>query len=201
MPRKRNRNEKYVARMKTWAQNNKDKIKVSRDKYRNGMSLEEAINQKLRLYQSRSDRFTKEFTNSFDSTKRQRIASIYEWSVRENVYSGPRVISKVMHVLAIEYYLHSMAKIRAKKDGIPFDIEFWDIVIPSHCPILKIPLFQSDEVAGNNSPTVDKIIPSLGYTKDNIWVISYLANTMKNNASLEELHTFALFFKENWFAH
>jgi hypothetical protein len=38
-----------------------------------------------------------------------------------------------------------------------------------------------------NSPSLDKIIPSKGYIKGNVWVISNRANTLKNDASLQEL--------------
>ena len=36
-------------------------------------------------------------------------------------------------------------------------------------------------------PSVDRINPALGYTEDNVWVISFRANTIKQNASLIEL--------------
>jgi hypothetical protein len=38
---------------------------------------------------------------------------------------------------------------------------------------------------------LDKIVPELGYVKGNVQVISTLANTMKNQASIEQLLTFA----------
>jgi hypothetical protein len=34
---------------------------------------------------------------------------------------------------------------------------------------------------------VDRIDPNRGYIADNIWVISWKANRMKSNATLEEL--------------
>ena len=40
---------------------------------------------------------------------------------------------------------------------------------------------------GPNSPSLDKIIPAIGYIKGNIAVMSHKANTMKQNATLEEL--------------
>jgi hypothetical protein len=55
------------------------------------------------------------------------------------------------------------------------------------CPILGIPLFVKGEVAGPNSPSLDKIIPELGYIKGNRWVISYRVNAMKNDANLDEI--------------
>lgn len=38
-----------------------------------------------------------------------------------------------------------------------------------------------------NDPSVDRIIPELGYTKGNVRVISNRANLLKNNASIEEI--------------
>lgn len=77
-------------------------------------------------------------------------------------------------------------KQRAKRQKIIFDIEISDIQIPTHCPILGIQL----EFAGenwDNSPSIDKIIPELGYVKGNIHVISMRANRIKSDATLKEL--------------
>ncbi len=37
------------------------------------------------------------------------------------------------------------------------------------------------------SPSLDRIDSTKGYTKGNIWVISNRANTLKNDATLSEL--------------
>jgi hypothetical protein len=39
----------------------------------------------------------------------------------------------------------------------------------------------------DNSPSLDRYVPSLGYARGNRWVISSKANTMKSNATLEEM--------------
>ena len=44
---------------------------------------------------------------------------------------------------------------------------------------------------GDTSPTLDKIIPERGYVKGNVQVISHKANSMKRNASLDELLLFS----------
>ena len=89
------------------------------------------------------------------------------------------------------------AKNRAKRKNVPFDIEAEDICIPEYCPILNIKLVLTNKISENNSPSLDRIIPELGYVKGNIQVISMLANNMKSNASFEELKLFAEWIKEN----
>ncbi len=79
------------------------------------------------------------------------------------------------------------ARGRAKKNHLPFNITLEDIIIPERCPLLDIPLvFGKDEcVAG--SPTLDRKRPERGYVRDNVWVVSRRANTIKQDASVEEL--------------
>ena len=88
------------------------------------------------------------------------------------------------------------AKARAKNQGVPFDIEISDIVIPETCPILLVPLSVGNKIVSINSPSLDKIIPELGYVKGNIQVISYKANLMKSNANPDQLVLFAKWILE-----
>lgn len=76
---------------------------------------------------------------------------------------------------------------RARKKGFEHNIELDDIVIPETCPLLGISLYKGSESVGPNSPTLDRIDSSQGYVKGNVWVISYRANTIKNDATIEEL--------------
>jgi hypothetical protein len=79
---------------------------------------------------------------------------------------------------------------RAKRRNIKFSLKEEDLVIPSCCPILNIPLFVGTKGNYLNSPTIDRIDNTKGYTPDNIAIISSLANTMKNCATKEQLLTF-----------
>lgn len=79
------------------------------------------------------------------------------------------------------------ARKRAKEKNIPFDITAEDIIIPETCPVLGIQLQIGEKIACNNSPTLDRIKPELGYVKGNIQVLSFRANTLKSNATIEEL--------------
>lgn len=87
------------------------------------------------------------------------------------------------------------AKSRAKNQNVPFDIELSDIIIPEYCPILDIKIERKEYGKGGsfqpNSPSLDKIIPSKGYIKGNIMIISMKANAMKYNATINELLKFS----------
>lgn len=91
----------------------------------------------------------------------------------------------------VEYRMWERAKHRAGAADVPFDIEPCDIIIPELCPILGIKMEACKSKMGAFSPSLDRIIPELGYIKGNIAVISYRANTIKNNATPEELRRVA----------
>lgn len=94
-----------------------------------------------------------------------------------------------------EKYMWSVAKQSAKNRNIPFDIEASDIIIPTHCVYLGCELTNIIGEYKGKIPTnasLDRIDSSKGYTKDNIQVISSLANKLKNNASEDTLVAFAI---------
>jgi hypothetical protein len=79
------------------------------------------------------------------------------------------------------------AKERAKAKGLPFAITKADIPIPQRCPLLGIVLSRGPGKLHAASPSLDRKDPSKGYVPGNVWVISYRANAIKNDATLEEL--------------
>lgn len=83
---------------------------------------------------------------------------------------------------------------RARVRGLPFTLSREDIKVPLLCPVLGIPLKRSNAGFNPNAASVDRIIPELGYTKENIQIISMRANTMKNNATPDQLLAFATWF-------
>ena len=95
-----------------------------------------------------------------------------------------------------EKRLFSQAKTRAKRSELEFNIELSDIAIPEYCPALGLKL--STQPAGRkwgsaNSPSIDRIDPNKGYVKGNIQVISWRANSLKKNATADELCQLAAF--------
>lgn len=85
-----------------------------------------------------------------------------------------------------EYKMLTTSKRRAKVTGREFNLELTDIVVPKLCPVLGIPLSWSSRIT-DNTPSVDRVDNSKGYTKDNIRIISMRANRIKSQASAEEL--------------
>ena len=85
------------------------------------------------------------------------------------------------------------ARNRARIGGLECTITKDDIMIPETCPVLGIPLAarvgagRSNRDHVENSPSLDRIDNSKGYTLGNIAVISMRANMIKNNATLAEL--------------
>lgn len=79
------------------------------------------------------------------------------------------------------------AQWRAKKAGIPCTITVEDIRIPERCPVLGIELKRGTRGFTDNSPTLDRVRPELGYVPGNVCVISFRANSIKREASLAEL--------------
>ena len=97
-----------------------------------------------------------------------------------------------------EVKMYRRAKRRARDKGREFTLEKSDIVIPDLCPILGVPLVvHQGSGAWPDSPSLDRIDNSRGYTKDNVWVISQRANQMKGSASAEELKAFAAWITDN----
>lgn len=87
-------------------------------------------------------------------------------------------------------------KSRAALRGIPFDLTIDDFQIPDICPALGIKLELGDKQGGRfNSPSLDRIIPALGYVKGNVAVISRRANMIKTDAQLHELESIVEFMK------
>lgn len=94
-----------------------------------------------------------------------------------------------MHLPDIKV-LYNRLKSSAKKRNIEFNLSVTDmyhIDYPLTCPILGIPMHFNKGKVQDSSYSVDRIDNTVGYQLDNIQIISYRANMLKNNASAAEL--------------
>ena len=99
------------------------------------------------------------------------------------------------------YWFNKMmtAKNIPKDDRVRF---LEEVELPDNCPMLGVPLnYEGGNGEGwhgrtDNSPSIDQIRPSKGYTKDNIQIISWRANRIKNDATPEELVKISQFMQK-----
>lgn len=100
------------------------------------------------------------------------------------------------HEERIQGYILRNVRYSAKRRGIECKLDLQDIVITKHCPLLGIELIYRDfeqpsNFNSNSWATVDRFDNTKGYIPGNVWIISRLANNMKNSASLTQLEFFA----------
>jgi hypothetical protein len=80
---------------------------------------------------------------------------------------------------------------RARRKGYECDLEISDLpFLPEKCPVLGIPLALSRGYPKEGSPSIDRKnnnLPYLKKYKDNLSFISYRANAIKSNATVEDL--------------
>ena len=98
----------------------------------------------------------------------------------------------------------SNAKIRAKQKGVKFNLttKYLKKIFPkdNKCPITGLN-FQfgyknKEKINKNNSPSLDRIIPSKGYIEGNVMVISDLMNRMKQDSTFEDVEKLYNFYKK-----
>ena len=99
-------------------------------------------------------------------------------------------------------WLHKTAKVRARKKSIEFTIKVTDIFIPQKCPILGVELSKiwgsvtQNSQNRSNKPSIDRVDPSKGYVLGNIEVLSYRANMLKGDGTIEEHLKIAAFLRK-----
>ena len=157
MPRKTR--EERLKYYQEYYQENKDKIYVRQKEYKKKHKKEIAAWMK--------DYHTQYYLDNADEIRKQSLR------YRELNRSKPKFIKS---------RLLAGAKMRSKKNGTLFNLSFDDFEIPEVCPVFNVPFDR-----GLYAPSLDRIIPKLGYVKGNVQVISHRANTLKRDASLEEL--------------
>jgi len=121
------------------------------------------------------------------ANKERRKLYQKEYRKRPQVKKRRAELSKLWNRENIESVLLTKAKKRARLLRLDCNLSKEDIVVPSCCPILGIPLKITAHIIGDNSPTLDRIIPHLGYIRGNVAVISARANRIKNDATVEEI--------------
>lgn len=102
------------------------------------------------------------------------------------------------NLLTKQKYLYTKLKHKMYQDvylkkGKFADIRPEDIIVNEYCPFLGIKIDYRTLPSNtfvNHSHSFDRIVNCKSYVKGNVWIISRLANTMKNEATDDQLRTF-----------
>jgi hypothetical protein len=97
----------------------------------------------------------------------------------------------------ISTYLRN-ARSRARRDNVPFSLtkQYLLSIATDECPIFHTPFEWGVSGLGkgntkDNCPTLDRILPELGYVEGNVAFISYRANRIKDNGTMQEHYDIA----------
>lgn len=86
------------------------------------------------------------------------------------------------------YWLAAAARVRARKRGIPFDLDFNEIqrrIDAGKCEVSGLPFDLSARERAWNVPSLDQINPGAGYTKDNVRVVIFGLNLLMGEWGIE----------------
>ena len=89
------------------------------------------------------------------------------------------------------------AKARAAKKGVPFSIGHEDVVITNLCPVCEREMKTGGKGGGPCSPSLDRVIPKKGYVKGNVKVICKSCNSVKSDATVEQLKSLVEYIERN----
>ena len=123
---------------------------------------------------------------------------------RREMYANNKYVRYATYQNNKKYKQNNWSKIliqaiqfKSKKLNIPFDITENDILnlLTDICPICGI--IYEKKVGKNRErrPSIDRIIPSKGYVKDNIKIICSRCNRIKSDATADELIKIGSFYK------
>jgi FMN phosphatase YigB (HAD superfamily) len=125
--------------------------------------------------------YRKDIKRGYQKTYYQKNKEYYQNLNKEFFDNNPEYHKK-WNRRKPENRLLMSARKRAKEKGLEFNLEIIDIVIPSFCPVLKVPMI----IGTNTAPSIDRIDSTKGYVKGNIKIISKRANTIKSDGTVEE---------------
>ena len=159
--------EKITEYGKKYYQENKEKINEQAKQYRLE-NKEKIIEHKREYYQENKEKIS-------EQAKQYRLENKEKW-------------------------MCNTSKVRAKQKNLPFNLstEYLKEIWPedNKCPALGITMKKGDFCVTDHSPTLDRIIPKLGYIKGNVQVVSALANRIMSDATVNQVMAVAKHYEK-----
>lgn len=169
---------------KKYREDNKEKISKEKKEYYQD-NKEKILQERKDYYSNNTEEILKRNLQNYEDNKEQYL--IYKKEYYQENKEHLLDLEKANRLKNPGKFLWKAAKKRAKEKELPFNIDVEDIIIPEKCPIFEFPLVIGNSIQErDNSPSLDRIIPELGYVKGNVKVISFKANTLKRDGHIED---------------
>lgn len=153
----------------------------------NEFSKNSALKDKLSLYCRKCDKEKQEAKRRKSPEKQLAYARKYQAKRRESFdYRLQMLINASKQRATLKNIEHTLT-LDELKSIYPTD---------NKCPVFGVELKFGDAGFRDTSPSIDKIDPSKGYTLDNVQVISWGANRLKADATVQELELLLSFMKQ-----
>ena len=199
--------ERIAERNKKYYQENKERIVKRQRKYRktNYQRDKEKIVERGRKYRENNKEKEVERHRKYYQDNREKIAE-YRQNNKEKIAERQRKYREKNPYQVQSNYLSNSVRQRAKKRKLPIDLDFISssniVDWLKHQPNCVC----CDRVFGigykgkfrfqNNSPSLDRLIPSLGYISGNVFLICFRCNALKRDATVKELETVISWMKK-----
>ena len=196
--------EKINESAREYYKKNKEKIAEKGKRYRKKIWPEKLINEIINLYKTGK---TLEEISFITGKKIQSLRGKlieYKVYIRDpNTYSEEEWKKYRMAYAKKKPEVRALhgARARAKEKELPIniDIEYLRDIWPEDdkCPALDIKFRQGNNgISVDSSPSLDRIVPKLGYIKGNVQWISKLANQIMSSATPDQVIQVGNYFKQ-----
>lgn len=174
------------------------KIKIAIKYFRQGLNLrqvgekfgvsKQAIEQQIKKHKSMHKAFTETKLNK--PTPHGLIQREKSYLRRFFMtYDDYNNLSKTeQKLLKKRIFMWQRKKYWADRHSVPFNLKFNDIVWPDKCPVLGFKLnYFSDKSSQHDRASFDRLDSTKGYVKGNVVIISFRANHLKSDGTVEEI--------------
>jgi DNA repair exonuclease SbcCD ATPase subunit len=202
--------EKERAQQKAYREANKEKIAAQHKAYRE--ANKEKIAARNRAYREANKEKVAGLNKAYREANKEKVAArqkAYREANKEKIAARQKAYNeankekiKAYKEANLPKYMFSNAYSRAKKNNIPFNLteDYLKSIYPSDmiCPVLGFEMSVGLDENGSSetSPSLDRIIPEKGYVQGNVVVVSMRANTIKRDATPEELRKVTDFYEK-----
>lgn len=162
---------------------------LAAEHWKRSPDFSEERKRKNREWREENKEYVAEMKKSRSTDDTRERARILAFERRRRDPEKARAIHRDWNHRRWEFHATQNCKVRAKRKSVPFSMQPSDLlkengILPEFCPIF--PHIRLDYNGGHDRrcwPSVDRIVPELGYITGNVWVTSIAANVWKNNGS------------------